>query len=133
MPTRMTRISVTTSLLLALAAGVGLALWPCAYQGIEAQSTPGGARQERQLCATLVEMNGVDVLAVLALPVLLAGVGLAMVHAGRRVILLTVTVALVAFCLLALASVGLYYAPAAVALVIAVVGWRPERDPTSSG
>jgi len=44
-----------------------------------------------------------------------------------------VTVALVAFCLLALASVGLYYAPAAVALVIAVVGWRPARDPTSNG
>jgi hypothetical protein len=133
MPTRMTRISVTTSLLLALAAGVGLALWPCAYQGVEAQSTPGGAGEERHLCATLVEMNGVDVLGVLALPVLLAGVGLATVRAGRRVILLTVTVALVAFCLLALASVGLYYAPAAVALVIAVVGWRHERDPTSSG
>jgi len=133
MPSRMTRISVTTSLLLALAAGVGLALWPCAYQGVEAQSTPGGVEEERQLCATLVEMNGVDVLAVLALPVLLAGVGLATVHAGRRVILLTVTVALVAFCLLALASVGLYYAPAAVALGIAVVGWRHERDPTSSG
>jgi hypothetical protein len=133
MPTRMTRISVTTSLLLALAAGVGLALWPCAYQGVEAQSTPGGAGQERQLCATLVEMNGVDVLGVLALPVLLAGVGLATVRAGRRGILLTVTVALVAFCLLALASVGLYYAPAAVALVIAVVGWRPERDAPSSG
>jgi cytochrome c-type biogenesis protein CcmH/NrfG len=73
------------------------------------------------------------VLGVLALPVLLAGVGLATVRAGRRGILLTVTVALVAFCLLALASVGLYYAPAAVALVIAVGGWRPERDPTSSG
>ena len=133
MPTPMTRLSVTTSLLLALAAGVGLALWPCAYEGVEAQSTPGGAGQERQLCATLVEMNGVDVLGVLALPVLLAGVGLATVRAGRRGILLTVTVALVAFCLLALASVGLYYAPAAVALVIAVGGWRPERDPTSSG
>ena len=133
MPTRMTRISVTASLLLALAAGVGLALWPCAYQGVEAQSTPGGAGEERHLCATLVEMNGVDVLGVLALPVLLTSVGLATVRAGRRVILLTVTVALVAFCLLAVASVGLYYAPAAVALVIAVVGWRHERDPTSSG
>jgi hypothetical protein len=43
MATRVTRISATTSLPLALAAGVGLALWPCAYQGIEAQPTPGGA------------------------------------------------------------------------------------------
>ena len=68
---------MTVGLLLALAAGVGLALWPCAYQGVEAQSTPGGAGQERQQCATLVEMNGVVVLGVLALPVLLAGVGCA--------------------------------------------------------
>jgi hypothetical protein len=133
MPTRPTRISVTTSLLLALAAGLGLALWPCAYQGVEVQLTPGGAGEERQLCATLVEMNGVDVLGVLALPVLLAGAGLVAVRAGRRGILSAVMVALVAFCLLALASVGLYYAPAAVALVIAVVGWRQERDPMPNG
>jgi hypothetical protein len=99
---------------------VGLALWPCAYQGIEAQPAPGGAVQERQLCATLVEANGVDVLGVLALPVLLAGVGLVAVRTGRRGILFTVMVALVAFCLLEFASVGLFYAPAAAALVIAV-------------
>jgi hypothetical protein len=133
MPRRVTRISVTVSLLLALAAGVGLALWPCAYQGVEAQPAPGGAVQERQLCATLVEANGVNVLGVLALPVLLAGIGLVAVRAGRRVLLSTVMVALVAFCLLALASVGLFYAPAAVALVIAVVGWRPARGPTPNG
>jgi hypothetical protein len=41
MPTRVTRISATTSLLLALAAGVGLLLWPCAYQGIEVEAQPG--------------------------------------------------------------------------------------------
>ena len=137
MPTRVTRISATASLLPALATGLGLALWPlrCAYQGIEveAQPAPGGAVQQRQLCATLIQANGVDVLGVLALPVLLAGVGLVAVRAGRRGLLLTVMVALVAFCLLALASVGLYYAPAAVALVIAVVGWRQVRGPTSNG
>jgi hypothetical protein len=128
MPTRVTRISATASLLLALAAGVGLALWPCAYQGVEveAQPAPGGAGQQRQLCATLIQANGVDVLGVLALPVLLAGVGLVAVRAGRRGILATVMVALVAFCLLALASVGLLYLPAAAALVIAVLGWRQQ-------
>jgi hypothetical protein len=126
MPTRVTRISATASLLLALAAGVGLALWPCAYQGIEAQPAPGGTGQQRQLCATLIQANGVDVLGVLALPVLLAGVGLVAVRAGRRGILATVMVALVAFCLLALASVGLLYLPAAAALVIAVLGWRQQ-------
>jgi hypothetical protein len=133
MPTRVTRISATTGLLLALAAGLGLVLWPCAYQGIEAQPASGGAAHERQLCATLIEANGVDVLGVLALPVLLAGVGLVAVRAGRRVILTTVLVALVAFCLLALASVGLLYLPAAAVLVIAVVGWRQQPNAPPNG
>jgi hypothetical protein len=133
MPTRLTRISVTASLLLALAAGVGLVLWPCAYQGIEAQPAPGGAPQQRQLCATLIEANGVDVLGVLTLPVLLAGVGLVAVYRRRRGILFTVMVALVAFCLLAVASVGLLYLPAAAALVIAVVGWRQQRSAPPNG
>jgi hypothetical protein len=77
MPTRATRISATASLLLTLAAGVGLLLWPCAYQGIEVEAQParGGAVQQRQLCATPIQANGVDALGVLALPVLLAGVG----------------------------------------------------------
>ncbi len=133
MPTRVTRISTTASLLLTLAAGVGLALWPCAYQGVEAQPAPGGAVQQRQLCATLIQANGVDVRGVLALPVLLAGVGLVAVRAGRRVLLTTVMVALVAFCLLALASVGLLYLPAAAALVIAVVGWRQQPSAPPNG
>jgi hypothetical protein len=42
-------------------------------------------------------------------------------------------VALVAFCLLALASVGLLYLPAAAALAIAVVGWRQQRSAPPNG
>jgi hypothetical protein len=68
------------------------------------------------------------VLGVLALPVVLTSVGLVAVCAGRRGILFTVLVALVAFCLLALASVGLLYLPAAAALVIAMIGWRQQRS-----
>jgi hypothetical protein len=65
--------------------------------------------------------------------VLLAGVGLVAVRAGRRGILATVMVALVAFCLLTLASVGLLYLPAAAALVIAVVGWRQQPSAPPNG
>ena len=123
---RVTRIGVICSLLLASAAGLGLALWPCAYRGVEAA---GGGVPERQFCESLVEANGVSVLGVLALPVLLAGVGLAAVGRRWRSILVTVMAAMVAFCVLAAASVGLFYLPAAVALVIAVVGWRHEPSP----
>jgi hypothetical protein len=123
---RVTWIGAICSLLLAVAAGLGLALWPCAHRGVEAASSGG---PERQLCASLVEANGVGVLGVLALPMLLAGVGLVAVRRRRRPILVAVMVALVAFCVLGLASVGLFYLPAAVALIIAVVGWRHASSP----
>jgi hypothetical protein len=130
MPTRLTRISATVAVLLALAAALGLALWPCAYRGSVGESGPGGTLQERQVCATLVEVNGAGALAVLALPVLLAGVGLLAAWAGRRAILAIATVAVIAFCAAALASVGLLYLPAAAALIVALAGWRPGRRAT---
>ena len=123
---RVTRIGAIGSLLLASAAGLGFALWPCAYRGVDAA---GGGVPERQFCASLVEANGMSVLGVLVLPVLLAGVGLVAVGSRHRGVLVVVMVALVAFCVLALASVGLFYLPAAVALVIAVVGWRQVPSP----
>ncbi len=123
---RVTRIGAICSLLLASAAGLGLALWPCAYQGVEAA---GGGVPERQFCESLVEANGMGVLGVLVLPVGLAGVGLVAVRRRRRPILVVVMVGLVVFCVLALASIGLFYLPAAVALVVAVVGWRQVPSP----
>jgi len=54
-------------------------------------------------------------------------VGLVAVRAGRRGILAILTVALAAFCLLALASVGMFYLPATAALIVAAVGWRQQR------
>ena len=127
---RVTWIGAICSLVLASAAGLGLALWPCAYQGVE---SAGGGAPERQFCESLVEANGVSVLGLLALPVLLAGVGLAAVGRRRRSILVAVMAAMVAFCVLAAASVGLFYLPAAVALVIAVVGWRHAPSPPAGG
>ena len=100
---RVTGIGAICSLLLASAAGLGLALWPCAYQGVEAA---GGGAPERQFCESLVEANGVSVLALLALPVLLAGVGLAAVRWCWRPILVAVMVAMVVFCVLALRDAG---------------------------
>jgi hypothetical protein len=120
---RLTRVAAFGGLLLALAAGLGLALWPCAYQGIEAT---GGANPEQQVCASVVQANGVGVLGVLALAV----VGLVAVRGRHRWLLVVVMVVLVAFCVLALASIGLFYLPAAIALIIAVVGWpQPPARP----
>ena len=125
MPTRLTRISAAVAVLLALAAGLGLALWPCSYRGSVGESGPGGALQERQVCATLVEVHGAGALVVLALPVLLAGIGLLSVLAGRRGLLATVTIALIAFC-----TVGALYLPTAGALLVAWGRWRQARPTT---
>jgi hypothetical protein len=110
---RVARIGAICSLVLTLVAGLGLVLWPSAYRGVE---SPGGGAPERQFCEPLVEANGVSVLGVLALPVVLASVGLVAVARRRRPILVAVMVALVALCVLGFASVGLFYLPAAVAL-----------------
>ena len=130
MPTRLTRISAAVAVLLALAAGLGLALWPCTYRGSVGESGLGGALQERQVCATLVEVHGAGALVVLALPVLLAGIGLLGVLACRRGLLAIVTIALIAFFAVALASVGLLYVPAAGALLVAWGSWRQARPAT---
>ena len=127
---RVTGIGAICSLLLALAAGLGTCPVALCLPGVE---SAGGGAPERQFCESLVEANGVSVLGLLALPVLLAGVGLAAVGRRRRSILVAVMVAMVAFCVLAAASVGLFYLPAAVALVIAVVGWRHAPSPPAGG
>jgi hypothetical protein len=81
---RVTRIGAICSLLLALAAGLGLVLWPCAYRGVE---SAGGGAPERQFCESLAQANGMSVLGVLVLPVLLAGLGLVAVRGRHRGVL----------------------------------------------
>jgi hypothetical protein len=120
MGSRLTRVGAVGGLVLALAAAVGLALWPCMYRGAEGGT---GVGPERQFCASLVEVNGAGVLAVLAFPVLLAGIGVLAVRFGRRGLLMVATGALIGFCVVALSSIGLFYLPATVALVVALVGW----------
>jgi hypothetical protein len=60
------------------------------------------------------------VLGVFAVPVLLAGAGLVAVRSGRRGLMVAVMAALLVFCLVALASVGLFYLPAVAALADAL-------------
>jgi len=62
---RVTRMGAIGSLLLAVAAGLGLAV---CHQGVEAA---GGGVPERQFCESLVEAHAMSVLGVLILPVLL--------------------------------------------------------------
>jgi len=130
MPTRTTRVSATAGAVIALAAGLGLALWPCAYRGIEVRSGVGSVVERRVVCVTLVKQDGAGVLGLLAVPVLLSAASLVAVRAGWRAIFWGLAMAVLAFCLFGAASVGLFYLPAAAALLLAGFSWgeAPRAD-----
>jgi hypothetical protein len=99
------------------------------YQGVsETVATPGGvAVESTRVTSTLVEVNGLRVLPFLLAPValtalallaaLITGVG----FARRRVLLWVSSVLLLGACAVAIFSIGLFYLPAAVALIVSAV------------
>ncbi len=128
------------SLLLTLAALLFLALWPNAYQGEEVtleprsrdgQSIVVGTEEVRQTSASLIEENGVGALAVLMLPVLLAGVGLLAIRLRSRAGKALVWVSgflLLLFAWASWLSIGPFYVPAALfSLVAAFFHTRTEE------
>ena len=107
----------------AVAATLWLVLWPCFYIGVTA--TPmgpdgTGPRGER-VCASLIGVNGWWVLGLLSVPVLLSVLGFLAARGGIRALVWGVLAVLLAFCVLGAFSVGLYYLPSVVALVVAAV------------
>ncbi|MFZ5850447.1 MAG: hypothetical protein ACOYY2_03510 [Actinomycetota bacterium] len=122
---------------LAAAASTWLAVWPCFYRGVEAVAVPPGSPPQpavgRSTCASLLEINGFRVLWVLILPVALAGVAVLAAGWRRRWLLAAATVGLAAFSVLGGFSVGLAYLPAAAALLLATLVWRPAPAAGADG
>ena len=125
-------ISTGVAHVLTWVAAIGLLVGPV-YQGVsETAVTPGGvASESRRFTATLVEVNGLRVLPLLLAPValtalallaaLITGVGLA----RRSVFMWVSSVLLLGFCAVGIFTIGLFYLPAAVALIVsAVMGSR---------
>jgi hypothetical protein len=108
-------------LLLAVATAVVLLVVPTGRQescfvGI------GGETSCSSRPTTLPESDGWDVLAVLAIPVVIAGAPLMLGSTRlRRPALVVSSLLLLAFAALGAASIGLFYLPAAAAMVIAAV------------
>jgi hypothetical protein len=108
-------------LLLAVATAIVLLVVPTGRQescfvGI------GGETSCSSRSTTLPESDGWDVLAVLAIPVALAGAPLMLGSTRlRRPALVVSSLLLLAFAALGAASIGLFYLPAAAAMVIAAV------------
>ena len=103
------------------------------YQGVSVTPvTSGGAASEPvRFTSTLVDVNGLSVLPLLLVPVALTALGLIAVLATciglakRRVLLWVSATLLLGFCVVSIFSIGLFYFPAAIALVVsAFMGLR---------
>ena len=121
-------ISTGVAHVLTWVVALGLVALPV-YQG-ESQTavTPGGvASESTRVTATLVEVNGLSVLPLVMVPVALTALALLAAlmtdvgSAKRRVLLWVSSVLLLGLCAVAIASIGLLYLPAAVALIVAAV------------
>ena len=107
------------SLLLANAALLFLAFWPYSYQS-QTMSTGGGVVDETS--ASLIEENGMGVLVLLIIPVIMCLVAFLVTVSrirGGKVIMWAMAVLLLLFGLVSIFSIGAFYLPAALALIIA--------------
>ena len=113
---------------LAWAGALWLALGPV-YQGVSVTAvTPGDvAGQPVRFTATLIEANGLTVLPVLLAPVALTALALLAIlltdagQARRRVFLWVSAALLLGFCAVGSLSIGLFYLPAALALIFSAI------------
>ncbi len=106
------------AVILATAAGLFLALYPV-YQGVSESVSSSGAVTRSSDSATLVAENGAWVILLLCVPVALAVLGLSGAVWGRRAVVWVPAAVLLGFVILGGFSIGLFYAPAALALLAA--------------
>lgn len=105
------------ALLLTVAAGLFLAFYPV-YQGVSATGSSSGVTTISSERATLVTENGFWMIVVLCLPIVLAALGLLAVARRRRVLAWVLGGALLGFVVLSGFTIGLFYLPAAIALLL---------------
>ena len=112
---------------LAWAAGVLFAVWPI-YRGTSATpSSGGGSGTVRHHTETLIEADGWPAVVALLIPILLTGLALVLVYATsrwrllRKTMLWMLSVALLGFCAVAIFSIGFFYIPAALALLVGII------------
>ena len=117
-----------TAHITAWATGVWLAVGPV-YEGVSSTSTLPGepAGEFVPFTSNLIEVDGFRAVLFLTVPILSTGVAVWSVHrtdAGkilRKVLVWVPAAALLSFCAISVASIGMLYVPAALLLLIAAV------------
>ena len=102
----------------AAVAGIFLALYPV-YQGVSESRSSNGSVTSSSDSATLIAENGSWVILLLCVPVALGALGVIGAMRGRRTFVWVPAVILLGFVILGGFSIGLFYAPAALALLAA--------------
>ncbi len=115
------------SVALAVAGAIFLALVPTTTSVAVVAPVAGGPELVTRSTHTLLEAEGLSVLAVLAVPVLISSAGLITARRSKGTALTVLTIVYGVGIVLALASVGLFFAPSFAALALAA------RRATSSG
>ena len=119
-------ISAWAGHVLAWPAGAWLAFGPT-YQGVSATLPGESAGETARFSATLIEVNGLRVVPLLLLPILLSGIAVWAIQGTdamnkRRIVLLWVlAVSLLGFCAVSIFSIGVFYLPVALALLVAAI------------
>jgi hypothetical protein len=106
------------AVLLAVGVGLWLAFSP-SYQGTSETVSSSGAVTSTSGSATLIAVNGSWVIFLLCVPVILAALGLLGAVRGQRVLVWVSTAVLLGFVVLGGFSIGLFYFPSALALLLA--------------
>ena len=119
------RSAAVVAIILATIATVWLVVWPCFYTG--ATSDPSG---ESTTCSSLIAENGTWVLSYLAIPIILTVLAFLALVARLRAVMWTLAILLFALCILAAWSIGLFYVPSAVTILIAAARMNPSRANT---
>jgi hypothetical protein len=110
---------------LAVVAGLGLAFHPV-YQSESQTVSSSGAVTSSSDGATLLEENGPWVALLLCVPVVLAALGLGGAIRGRKTLAWVSAGVLLAFCVVGGFSIGLFYLPAGLSLLVAAGLCRPD-------
>ena len=125
---------------LAWAAGGWLAFAP-SYQGeTQYASLPGEPAGEIvRHTSTLIEQNGLQVVPLLLAPIVLTAIALLALRltndrqAVRRLLLWGPAALLLGFCVVAILSIGIFYLPAAIALLVAAIaGLGGQKGPRAT-
>ena len=118
------------ALLPAVAAGSLLAFSPGFYQGVSVTTSSSGEVVERSEQTSLLAENGMWALGLLAVPVVLTGLGVFGAARSSRFVLWCMAVVLLVFSIISGMTIGLFSLPAAVALLVAAALCTSSRAPS---